>query len=104
MEQFSVHRTLGRRRQAAPFLVIVQSERLAGLATRVVIPLIPGYAGEFDADLAPVLEIEGLPLRLAPWQIFTIPVGALGPAVGSLATDTDSAMIIRAIDALISQD
>lgn len=103
MNQFDVHRTLGSRRQAAPFLVVVQSRRLAVLATRVVIPLIPQRVGEFERDLAPPIEFEGRVFRLAPWQIFAIPVTALGPVVASLADDTDAAPIIRAIDALISQ-
>jgi toxin CcdB len=103
MNQFDVHRVLGKRQDAAPFLVVVQSRRLAGLATRVVIPLIPQRTGDFDPDLAPACEIEGRRYCLAPWQIFTIPTARLGPVVASLAGDNESAAIVRAIDALISQ-
>ncbi len=82
----------------------MQSRRLDRLPTRVVIPLIqPRGANDYDPDLAPVCRIEGRSFVLAPWQIFTIPVKALGPVVASLADDSDSAMIIRAIDALITR-
>ncbi len=103
MNQFDVHRTTGRTRLAAPYVVIVQSERLARLPTRVVIPLTSLRGDDFAADVAPVSQIEGKQVRLIPWQIFTISVTALGPLVASLANDRDCAPIIRAIDALISQ-
>ena len=103
-QQFDVHRATGPTRRAAPYLIVVQSRRLDRLPTRVVIPLIaPRGASDYDPDLAPACRIEGQSLVLAPWQIFTIPVAALGPVVTSLADDNDSAMVIRAIDELITR-
>lgn len=103
-QQFDVHRATGQTRRAAPYLVIVQSRRLDRLPTRVVIPLIqPRGVNDFDPDLAPACRIEGQSLVLAPWQIFTLPVTALGPVVASLSDDNDSVMVIRAIDELITR-
>ncbi len=103
-QQFDVHRATGQTRRAAPYLVMVQSRRLDRLPTRVVIPLIqPRGTKDFDPDLAPACRIEGQIFVLAPWQIFTIPVKALGPVVASLADDSGSAMVIRAIDELITR-
>jgi len=103
MSQFDVHRTQGRTQLAAAYVVVVQSERLARLPTRVVIPLALLRGADLEDDVSPTHKIEGRPYRLLPWQIFTMPTAALGPVVGSLANDFESARIIRAIDALIRQ-
>jgi toxin CcdB len=103
MRQFDVHRTTGRAREAAPYLVVVQSQRLDRMPTRVVVPLIPARGtADYDPDLSPRCIVDGETLVLAPWQIFTIPVSALGPVVMSFADDDTSARITRAIDTLIS--
>ena len=104
MRQFDVHRTSGRMRLAAPYLVVVQSQRLARLPTRVVIPLIPTRdPSDIDRDLSPTFTVDGTQVVLAPWQVFTIPVSALGPVVASLADDDASTVVVRAIDELISR-
>jgi toxin CcdB len=104
MRQFDVHRTTGRARQAAPYLVVVQSQRLVRLPTRVVIPMIPSKsAHDYDRDLSPGFTIEGKPFVLAPWQIFTIPTAALGPIVMSLADDHAGNLVVRAIDEMITR-
>lgn len=103
-KQFDVHQATGQMRRAAPYLVVVQSRRLDSLPTRVVIPLIQSRGrSEFDPDLSPMCDIDGQQLILAPWQIFTIPITALGRVVASLAGDTESVRIIRAIDELITR-
>ncbi len=103
-KQFDVHLATGQMRRAAPYLVVVQSRRLDRLPTRVVIPLIQSRGGsEFDPELSPACSIEGQQLILAPWQIFTIPITALGRVVASSADDTESVRIIRAIDELITR-
>jgi hypothetical protein len=104
MAQFDVHRTTGRARRAAPYLVIVQSARYDRLPARVVIPLIPKpAAGNLDDNLAPAVRIEDSDVILAPWQIFAIPISALGLVVASLADDNTSIRIIRGIDELITR-
>jgi hypothetical protein len=57
----------------------------------------------FDNNLAPSFQMDGNDVTLAPRQIFTIPVTAVGPVVGSLAEDNASARIIRGLDELIGQ-
>jgi len=105
MAQFDVYKITGRNSQAVPYVVAVQSARFDRLPTGVVIPFVPSRQnrGVFDDDLAPSFSMEGIDVTLAPWQIFTIPVSALGPVVASLAGDKTSARIIRGIDELISQ-
>jgi mRNA-degrading endonuclease toxin of MazEF toxin-antitoxin module len=103
-QQFDVHQATGQTRRGAPYLVVVQSRRLNRLPTRVVIPLIQRRGGnDFDPDLAPLCDVQGQSLILAPWQIFTIPITALGRVVASLAGDSQSIRIIRAIDEMITR-
>ena len=62
MAQFTVCRNKNpRTRSAVPFLLDVQSDLLADLETRVVVPLCPLSAvkGQTVRTLMPVLEIEG---------------------------------------------
>lgn len=105
MAQSDVYRIIGGNRRAAPYVVAVQSARFDRLPTRVVIPFVPSRqdGGMADDNLAPSFRIDGIDVTLAPWQIFTIPVTALGPVVASLAEDNASARIIRGLDELISQ-
>jgi len=105
MAQFDVYKIIGGNRQAAPYVVAVQSARFDRLPTRVVVPMVPPRRdrGMLDDNLAPPFRIEDTDVMLALWQIFTIPVNALGPVVASLAEDNASARIIRGLDELISQ-
>ena len=102
MAQFDVYKI---NRRSAPYVVAVQSARFDRLPTRVVIPFVALRQDRdmFDDNLAPSIRIENIDVMLAPWQIFTIPVAALGPVVASLADDSVSSRIIRGLDELISQ-
>lgn len=102
MAQFDVHHSPGRR-QDYPYVVVVQSSQFDGYPRRLVIPL--ARFGEAAArrhpDLTPRIAIAGDVLYLDPLQLQTVPVSALGPAIASLAEDSDR--IIKAIDAVITR-
>ena len=87
-----------------PYVVNVQSRRLDGAGTRVVIPLVRSpEPRDADPRLIPRFRILSETLSLHPLAIFTAPVSALGPVIASLADDIDAARIIAAIDAVITQ-
>jgi toxin CcdB len=89
-------------RGLAGYVVDVQSRLLEGLATRVVIPLIPtAIAPRIPMKmLNPVLSFDGSDVVLMTQNIASIPVAQLGVTVGTLAAQRDQ--IVRAIDALLS--
>ena len=102
MAQFDVHANPGARRAGYPYLVVVQSAYFESRPTRVVIPLIAPSVAPRPSEVAPEFIIEGRAVYLDPFQIFAIPVSALGLLVASLADDASAARIIAAIDEVIT--
>ena len=103
MPQFTVHRNQNRDTVASyPLLLDVQSDLLADLATRVVVPLCPTEAmnGKLIKGLTPVFQIEGKEYVMLTPQLAGIPKKHLGPAVGDLARHRDH--IVAALDLLIT--
>lgn len=86
MNQFDVFRTRGDAARLAPFLVLLQSDLLAGLASVVVAPLRPeaSHGAQLKGLHAPV-DFLGERHVLAPEQMVSLPRTALGPRAGSLA-------------------
>jgi len=102
MAQFDLHRNLGARRADTPFVVIVQSRMFDDAARRVVVPLLKAAAAPpRPTSLNPIFEVEGRELVLHPLQIVSVPIGQLGPKVGSLAAEGDR--IIAALDVMITR-
>jgi toxin CcdB len=88
MAQYAVHRNPNTAtRVAIPFLLDVQADLLAGLATRLVVPLyLPGkLSGDPIRRLTPTLEFQGRPLVAMVTEIAGVPRRTLGPEVGNLA-------------------
>lgn len=95
MAQFDVHRVDG------VLVVDCQSDLLASLNTRVVIPLLERDAGLKPATrLNPVLDVEGSPYVMATQFIATVPAQLLGSAIASLAARNIE--IIGAMDFLLT--
>jgi len=71
---------------AAPLVVDVQADLLAGLATRLVIPLSPVELAKAESAprLKPVLEVAGEKYMLMTTDLAAIPVRALGPFVAKI--------------------
>jgi toxin CcdB len=103
MAQFTLHRNRNRRTaQRIPYLLDVQSDLLADLATRVVVPVFrrSDTLRNSVSRLTPEITIDGEPCLLMTAQISGIAVGELGPAVGNLAAHRDE--IIGAVDFLVT--
>ena len=104
MAQFDVHTNPGRNRAIIPYVVNVQSRRLDGAGTRVVVPLVRSSdPRNADQRLIPAFQVLSEILFLNPLALFTAPLSALGPAVASLADDKDAGRIIAAIAEVISR-
>lgn len=97
--QFDVHAVRGEGARLAPFVVVVQSNLLAGLATVVVIPLQPPelLSNPIEGLHVPVVFNDSRYL-LATEHLVSLPRSLLGKPVGSLALDEYA--IKRAIDIL----
>jgi toxin CcdB len=103
MAQWDVHANpQARARDDIPYLVVVQSDLLDRLPTRLVLPLSRTTAAGvgMPARLAPMFDVAGERLRLKPQEAGTLPARALGPAVTSLREQ--SHRIVDALDAVIS--
>lgn len=103
MPQFSVHRN----RNAAtrgryPLLVDVQADLLDGLATRVVIPLVPASTESRAAveTLTPRCRIEGRDYFIMTPQLAGISARELGAPVGDLLAQRPE--IVAALDLLLT--
>ena len=103
MAQFSVHRNANPATKARyPLLLDVQSDLVAELGTRVVVPLRPVSAmkGQLIRTLTPVLDIEGKEYAMLTPQLAGIPVRLLGAGVSDL-TDRRGE-ILAALDLLFT--
>ena len=82
-------------------MVVIQSDLLDAVATRVVAPLLPRGVGDRGLrSLNPELTIGDETLTLMPQLLATLTVAELGERVGSLEHRSDE--IVRALDALLS--
>jgi toxin CcdB len=99
MARLDVYRSPGK---SGRFYVLdIQADLLADLATRVVVPLIQeGDIRKLAADLNPVFEIEGKRHVMLTQAIATVPRRELRQVVTSL--DAQHHTVLRAIDVLLT--
>jgi toxin CcdB len=103
MPQFTVHRNPNPDTRAAyPLLLDVQSDLLADLNTRVVVPLCPTSAvqGSLIKTLVPVFDIDGEQYAMLTPQLAGVSKKQVGSKVADLAGCRDE--IIAALDLLIT--
>lgn len=103
MAQFAVYKNINpATRAAVPLLLDVQSDLLAELGTRVVVPLYAasGMQGKILKTLTPQFAIEGEPYVMMTPQMAGIASKQLGAKVADLAARRDE--IIAALDLLIT--
>jgi toxin CcdB len=103
MGQFSVHRNPNpETKTGIPYLLDVQSNLLADLGTRVVVPLCPASAmkGKLIKTLTPVFEIDNKRYAMLTPQLAGIQKKQMGSEVAELAAHRDE--IIAALDLLFT--
>jgi toxin CcdB len=103
MSQFDVHKNNNPKSKSAfPYLVVVQTDLIAGLATRVVVPVskVTALRKKAIRDLTPIVEIDGAKYLMLVPQLAGIAQEQLGPVVGNLRTYRDE--IVSAMDFLIT--
>lgn len=95
MAQFDVHRI------GDGLVLDCQSNLLAHIASRFVVPLVPlSEAPPPAGRLNPTFDVDRLPLVMVTESAAAVPTRALGPVVGSLRDR--SFEITDALDVLIS--
>jgi toxin CcdB len=101
MAQFHVHRNPDpATRERFPWLLDVQSDLVAGLATRVVVPLCPPSLAGPIKTLTPVFEIQGRPHLMLTPQLAGVPARQLGDEAADLSGHGDE--ILAALDLLFT--
>ena len=103
MPQFTVHRNPNPDTKATyPLLLDVQSDLIADLCTRVVVPLCPASAmkGKLIKTLMPVFEIDGEQYTMLTPQLAGVSKQQVGSKVADLAKSRDE--IMAALDLLIT--
>jgi len=103
MPQFSVYRNPNPdAKSVTPFLLDVQSDLIADLSTRVVVPLCLASAmkGKIIQTLTPVFEIDGKQYVLLIPQLAGISKKLIGAKVADLAHRRGE--IVAALDLLIT--
>ena len=95
VRQYEICRLKGR---AAPIslVVILQSDQLSPLKSRIAAPLIKTKTAAARFKYNPLVEFEGQHFYLAVEQLSMLPTAAVGAAVGTAAIDEFS--IKRALD------
>jgi toxin CcdB len=95
-QQFDVFRTGG-----GGLVVVIQSDLLDAMRTRVVAPLLPaGTAGRPMRGLNPEISFGEETVVLMPQLLATLTIAELGRPVGSIVHMRDT--VTRAVDTLLS--
>lgn len=100
MRQFDVCRNEGRGAADRPYILVLQSDLLSDLGTRVVAPLVASTAYRSFQALTPAFAVEGKEVFLSVLEIATVPAGILGPVVGNLGEERYR--ILSALDLLFT--
>ncbi|MCB9739474.1 MAG: CcdB family protein [Deltaproteobacteria bacterium] len=87
---------------AVPYLLVVQADLLAGLGTRVVVPLYRAelVPGPRLAGLMPVFEVEGIEVVAVVPELVGLETRLLGEEVTRLDAHRDE--ILAALDLLLT--
>ena len=91
-----------RMREVLPYVVVVQSDLLDGLGTRLVAPLARHASARpgITARLSPALEVQGEAVTLVAHECAPVDARALRQPLSSLRSQ--SHLIVAAIDAVVS--
>jgi len=101
MRQFDIVATAAADRPLVPYVVVLQSDLLADLTTRLAAPFVRPERFRPIAHLNPVFAFAGGRWMMATQMMAAVPVGELsGEVVASLAQERDA--VIRAVDFLLA--
>jgi len=103
MAQFDVYLNLSKHtRTTYPFILDIQNELIADIATRIVVPLASAeyFSREEMKGLTPRIEFEGVDLLIMMPQIASMPARVLKKPIGTLLHMRDE--IISALDFAIT--
>jgi toxin CcdB len=98
--QYDVCVNRGRNASRAPYLLVVQSDHVDGLPTRIVAPVLRIDPLEVVTKVMVPVEIDGEKLTLSMPELFSIPARQLGPAVANLSGQHVD--FVSALDRLIT--
>jgi len=79
-----------------PYLVVLQSDLISGLASTVVAPLVPRANMTGAGRLNPILVVEGREFWLATHELFAVDRRMLRQSIASVSEQRDA--IMSAID------
>jgi len=84
-----------------PFVVVIQSDLLDGLSTRLTMPLAAiAFAGKVPAALCPVIIVNGQRLHALAHYAAPLPAKLLRPPVDNVAAQASA--LVAAMDAVLS--
>jgi toxin CcdB len=101
IRQFDVYPNPSRRgREGRPYVVVVQSDLLGEVATRIVAPLVVSTNIDELPRLTPAVVVEGQRLYFFPIEIFPMPLRLLRVAVANL--EEERYRLISALDLVLT--
>lgn len=84
-----------------PYVVVIQSDLLDGLATRLTVPLaVLDVAGKVPTALCPVIVVQGQRLHALAHYAAPLPAKLLRRLVGNVAAQASA--LVAAMDAVLS--
>lgn len=87
--------------QGIPYVVVIQSDLLDGLATRLTIPLATlNYSGKVPSALCPLVTVKGQRLHALAHFAAPLPAKLLRKPVGSVAAQASA--LVAAVDTVLS--
>lgn len=102
MAQYDVFRNPSQSRsQGVPYVVVIQSDLLDALATRMTVPLAEiDFTGKVPAALCPVIVVDGQRLHALAHFAAPLPAKLLRRPVANVAAQASA--LVAAIDAVLS--
>ena len=87
--------------EGIPYVVVIQSDLLDALATRLAVPLAElNFAGKVPTALCPVITVKGLRLHALAHYAAPLPAKLLRRPVDNVATQASA--LVAAIDSVLS--
>jgi len=70
-----------------PYLIVLQSDAVSGIDTRVVAPLVSPRTVKFFEKLLPLVTVGGTQYVIAIPDMVAVPVGEIGAPIANLETE-----------------